>query len=74
MRKSVITRDQWQIQVRGNTAYVSYNQHAENAEKQTKGDVTETRVMEKINGVWKIAMQSSLGNFKHATPPIRTKY
>ena len=74
MRKSVVTRDQWQIQVRGNTAYVSYNQHSENAEKQTKGDITETRVMEKINGVWKIAMQASLGNFKHATPPIRSKY
>ena len=74
MQKSIITRDQWQIQVRGNTAYVSYNQHNENAEKQTKGDVTETRVMEKVNNVWKIAMQASLGNFKHATPPIRTKY
>ena len=74
MLKSTITRDQWQIQLRGNTAYVSYNQHTENAEKQTKGDITETRVMEKVNNVWKIAMQASLGNFKHATPPIRSKY
>ena len=74
MKKTTVTRDKWQIQTRGNTAFVSFNQHTENVEKQTKSDVTETRVLEKINGVWKIAMQATLVDFKDATPPIRTKY
>lgn len=74
MRKSKLTTDQWQIQIRGNVAYVSYNQHSENDEKKTKLDSTETRVLEKINGVWKIALQATLADFKDATPPIRSKY
>ena len=74
MKKTTVTRDKWQIQTRGNTAFVSFNQHTENVEKQTKSDITETRVLEKINGVWKIAMQATLVDFKDATPPIRTKY
>ena len=71
-RKAKTTRDQWQIQIRGNVAYVSFNQHGE-GEKQ-KRDSTETRVLERINGVWKIAMQTTLMDFKDATPPIRSKY
>jgi hypothetical protein len=73
-RKAKTTRDQWQIQIRGNVAYVSFNQHFENEEKKTKSDSTETRVLEKINGKWKIAMQTTLVDFKDATPPIRSKY
>ena len=74
MKKTTVTRDKWQIQIRGNTAFVSFNQHTENVEKQTKSDITETRVLERINGAWKIAMQATLVDFKDATPPIRTKY
>jgi ketosteroid isomerase-like protein len=69
-----VSRDQWNIQIRGNLAYVSYNQHSENEEKQTKINSTETRILEKIKGVWKITTQTSLADFKDATPPIRTKY
>ena len=69
-----VSRDQWSIQIRGNVAYVTYNQHSENEEKQTKIDSTENRVLEKINGKWKITLQASLADFKDATPPIRTKY
>jgi hypothetical protein len=71
-RKSKTTRDQWQIQIRSNVAYVSFNQHVE-GEKQ-KQDSTETRVLEKLNGKWKIAMQTTLGDFKDATPPIKSRY
>jgi hypothetical protein len=71
-RKAKTTRDQWQIQIRSNVAYVSFNQHSE-GEKQ-KSDSTETRVLEKINGVWKVTLQASLADFKDATPPIRSKY
>lgn len=68
------TIDQWTIQIRGNTAYASYNHHFEDKIKQTKMDMTETRVLERINGAWKIVMQSTLADFKDATPPIRSKY
>ena len=71
-RKSKTSRDKWQIQIRSNVAYVSFNQHVE-GEKQ-KSDSTETRVLEKISGSWRIAMQASLADFKDATPPIKSKY
>ncbi len=73
-RKAKTTRDQWQIQIRSNMAYVSYNQHVANDEKKTKMDSTETRVLEKINGKWKITMLTALADFKDATPPIKSKY
>lgn len=72
MGKNKITRDQWSIQIRNDIAFVSFNQHTEN--EQSKMDSTETMVLEKIDGVWKIAMQTALIDFKDATPPIRTKY
>jgi predicted ester cyclase len=71
-RKAKTTRDQWQIQIRSNVAYVSFNQRGD-GEKQ-KMDSTETRVLEKINGKWKIAMATTLADFKDATPPIKSKY
>jgi hypothetical protein len=74
MNKSEVTRDNWQIQIRSNVAYVSFNQHSVNAETKQILDMTETRVLEKISGSWRIAMQASLADFKDATPPIRTKY
>lgn len=74
MRKSKMTRDQWNIQIRGDVAYVSFEQHSEDDEKHTKSSSTETRVCEKTNGVWKVAMQATLADFKDATPPIRSKY
>ncbi len=74
MRKSKMTRDQWNIQIRGDIAYVSFEQHSEDDEKHTKSSSTETRVCEKTNGVWKVAMQATLADFKDATPPIRSKY
>lgn len=74
MKQSEVTRDNWQIQIRGNVAYVSYNQHSVNADTKQILDSTETRVLEKINGAWKIAMQTTLADFKDAVPPIKSKY
>jgi ketosteroid isomerase-like protein len=74
MKQSAITRDNWQIQIRGNVAYASYNQHSVNADTKQVLDSTETRVLEKINGAWKIAMQTTLADFKDAVPPIKSKY
>lgn len=64
--------DKWNIQIRGNMAYVTYNHHFE--DNVTKMDVIEQRVVEKINGAWKIVMSSTLADFKDATPPMRSKY
>ena len=74
MKQSEVTRDNWQIQMRSNVAYVSYNQHTVNADTKQILDSTETRVLERINGKWKIAMQTTLADFKDATPPIKSKY
>lgn len=74
MKQSEVTRDNWQIQIRGNVAYVSYNQHSVNADTKQILDSTETRVLEKISGAWKIAMQTTLADFKDAVPPIKSKY
>jgi len=70
--KNKITNDQWQIQIRHKVAWVSFNQHTETNNQIM--DSTETRVLERINGVWKIAMQSTLVDFKDAKPPIRSRY
>ncbi|MBK8425158.1 MAG: hypothetical protein IPL27_03880 [Lewinellaceae bacterium] len=74
MRKSKMTNDHWNIQIRGNVAFVAFEQRVENDEKKTKVSSTETRVCEKRDGAWKIAMQTTLADFKDATPPIRTNY
>ena len=74
MKQSEVTRDNWQIQMRSNVAYVSYNQHTVNADTKQILDSTETRVLERIGGKWKIAMLTALGDFKDATPPIKSKY
>ena len=71
-KMSVVTCDKWNIQIRSNMAYVSFNQHSENPEQ--KMDSTETRVLEKTNGIWKVAMQATVADFKDATPPMRSKY
>jgi hypothetical protein len=65
-------RDNWNFQFRGNVAIVNFDEHWD-TEKQ-KVNVTVIKVLEKINGNWKITNTSALADFKDATPPIRTKY
>lgn len=72
MRKAKTTRLNWNIQIRGNVAWVSYTQRSETLEQTT--ETTETRVLERIKGNWKIAMQTTLTDFKDAKPPLRSKY
>jgi hypothetical protein len=70
--QNTTTRDQWQIQIRDKVAWVTYNQQYKTKDQLLES--TETRVMENINGVWKVAMQSTLADFKDAKPPIRSRY
>jgi ketosteroid isomerase-like protein len=72
VRKTIY--DDWNINIRGNVAYASYKQTFKNDEKKTSMDFIETRTLEKIKGEWRIALQSTLVDFKHATPPMRSKY
>lgn len=65
-------RDNWNFQFRGNVAIVNFDEHWD-TEKQ-KVNVTVIKVLEKINGNWKITNTSALADFKDATPPIRSKY
>lgn len=65
-------RDNWNFQFRGNVAIVNFDEHW-NTEKQ-KVNVTVIKILEKINGNWKITNTSALADFKDATPPIRSKY
>ncbi len=69
-----ITKDNWNFQFRGNIALVTYDEHWKNEEKKTNMDLTVTKTLERINGKWKLIITTALGNFKHATPPIRSKY
>ena len=69
-----MTKDNWNIQFRGNVALVTFDEHWKNEEKKTNVDLTVTKTLEKINGKWKLIITSALADFKDATPPIRTKY
>ena len=69
-----LTKDNWNIQFRGDVALVTFDEHWKNEEKKTNVDLTVTKTLEKINGKWKLVITSALADFKDATPPIRTKY
>jgi ketosteroid isomerase-like protein len=47
-------RSDWMIEVRGNTAWAKYNQSA------ASGKSLELRVLEKIDGQWKMVMKTTL--------------
>lgn len=67
-------RDNWNFQFRGNTAIVNFDEHWINDKEKSKVDLTVIKILEKINGQWKMMTTSALGDFKDATPPIRSKY
>lgn len=68
------TRDKWIIEVRDHVAWVSFTQTDKNEVNKTTASSTETRVLEKIDGHWKLVQQSTIVDFKNASPPIKSKY
>jgi hypothetical protein len=72
MRKAQVTRHNWIIQIRGKVAWASFTQRSETPQQMT--ETTETRVLEKQKGVWKMAQQTTLTDFKDAVPPLRSGY
>ena len=67
-------KDNWNIQIKGNIAIVTLDEHWINEQAKTKLDVTISKILEKLNGKWKIINTAAVGDFKDATPPIRSKY
>ena len=57
-----VERSKWLLQVRGNTAYVTFQQTAFKGNS-TTGQTYESRYMEKIDGHWKI-ISMTVVNFK----------
>lgn len=68
----IIKREDWKIKIFGNVAYVSYKSTFK------MGDVlvpaAELKVLEKIYGKWKISATAAIGDYKNATPPIKSSY
>jgi ketosteroid isomerase-like protein len=67
-------RDNWNIQFKNNIAIANFDEHWINDKEKQKLNLTGIKILEKINGQWKIIMTSALADFKDATPPIRSKY
>ena len=67
-------RDNWNFQFKGNIAIVNFDEHWINDKAKSKVDLTGIKILERINGQWKIITTSALADFKDATPPIRSKY
>jgi len=67
-------RDNWTIKIVGNMAWARFVQHTTLVATNTKMDLVELKVMEKINGQWKISTSATIADFKNATPPMKSTY
>jgi hypothetical protein len=64
----------WDIKVNGNMAWVRHTQHF--TLLMTKGKLSglDLKVLEKIDGKWKISTGAWIGDYKNATPPVKSSY
>jgi hypothetical protein len=67
-------RDNWTIKIVGNMAWARFVQHTTLVSTNTKLDLVELKVLEKINGQWKISTSATLADFKNANPPMKSTY
>jgi hypothetical protein len=67
-------RDNWTIKIVGNMAWARFVQHTTLVATNTKMDLVELKVMEKINGQWKISTSTTIADFKNANPPVKSTY
>ncbi len=74
-KNMVHERDNWIIEVRDDVAFVTFEDNVTNTNPDGyKGLVYETRVLEKIDGTWKMVQLNAIFDFKNATPQMRSKY
>ncbi|GAB2561884.1 hypothetical protein [Spirosoma areae] len=64
----------WVIRVVGNMAWVRHTQHFTLLATNTKLTAFDLKVLEKINGNWKISTAAWIGDFKNASPPMKSTY
>ena len=69
----VLKRENWIVRINGNMAWVAYDQQNLLVKPERKINSKELKVLEKIDGRWKIAATSTVWDFKNATPPIVSK-
>lgn len=68
------SQDDWVIHVVGNMAWVRHTQHFTMLANNQKLTAFDLKVLEKINGQWKISTAAWIGDFKNATPPMKSTY
>lgn len=68
----IINRGDWNFRILGNVAWVSYKSTFKMGEDLIPA--AELKVFEKIDGKWKISATASIGDYKNATPPIKSSY
>lgn len=64
----------WDIKINGNMAWVRHTQHFTILASNTKLNAFDLKVLEKINGQWKISTAAWIGDFKNASPPMKSTY
>lgn len=68
------SQDDWVIRVVGNMGWVRHQQHFTILATNTKLTAFSLKVLEKIDGQWKISTAAWIGDFKNATPPMKPTY
>jgi len=67
------SRDRWNIQVRGDVAFISFSDLHYDKSSGGHIEVTDTRVLEKLDGQWRIIQLSSLFDFADAISASQSK-
>jgi len=68
------SREDWHIRVVGNMAWARHIQHFTLQKTNTKLTGFDLKVLEKIDGQWKISTSSWMGDYRNATPPMKSTY
>jgi SnoaL-like domain len=68
------SQDDWDIKVNGNMAWVRHTQHFTILMTKAKLTAFDLKVLEKIDGKWKISTGAWIGDYKNATPPMKSNY
>lgn len=68
----IIKREDWNINIVGNVAWASYKSTFKMGEDLVPA--AELKVLEKIDGKWRISATATIGDYKNATQPIKSSY
>lgn len=71
---SLDSREDWNIRVVGNVAWARHIQHFTFLKTSAKLSGYDLKVLEKINGQWKISTSTWMGDYKNASPHMKSTY